>query len=540
MRTVHDITKIHNGAVYYYTGFKIETTLGFNKLCESINEKIEVVFSEYINGERMRLQKCMNDALSEAQIHHIISVTGYDELCDKEKDALKEIDREAPRAKYIEVTPTEKGIKFSLITELDEYLETCNQRRNSDFDHNGSVYGSEYVGSYIEFILPPFEVELVTGERELLESSLLLFKNNTAIIRTALSLKEVETDQLYEHAIDDYIVAITNPYRLPIVPESTTLSAVNTSYALFLFTMKKVSAILGLADIKNLVIAKPSTRFKHLEEASDKVKEDIYRIISAPVPEWEGISLKREIDELFNKRCYSLSGINYILNNMNFCLSIADGYLVDEATTKYGEEYISKNFVTDIRNGAEFALCILLLKCVNNRYSFHKRATELQQTEKIRKEYNENVIFIDNLQSDAWGSAREQVEAFEGMMAFFLDSKNIKEKMDAINSIFEGERNRRIISLQNTLSFIGIAVTLIFGLPAICETLKMINRLIFNGSQIPENVGIFYSLIIWIILLFLLVAAIFLKSEFPHKLKKAYRCLISYLKRIGKRNFTKK
>lgn len=536
MKTMHSINQINNGAVFYYSGFKIETVLDYNKLCELVNEKIDAIFLEYSNRERVRLQNCINDAIGEAHLQGYLKLKEYDELRYKESDWLKVIDRSTPHAKSIEITPTEKGIKFSVVTDIDEYFDMCKKHRDGDFAYNENVYGKAYVDAYAQFVLPPFEVELVTGEKKLLESTLLLFRNKTAIIRTELPLKDVNTTPLFEGAIDDYIVSVSNPCALPIEPQSNTLAAINTCYYLFLFTMKKVSAVLGFAEIKNLVITEHSAKFKHIEKASNQVREDIYRIITAPVPEWKGILLNKEVEELFSQKCYALSGINYILNNMNMCLSIADGYLVEEASGKYGQEYISKNFIGDIRNGAEFALCTILLKCVNNRYSFYKRTTKPHETERFRKEYNENVIFIDDLQSQAWGSAREQVEAFERMMAYFLDSKNVKEKTEALNVIFEGERNMKIVSLQNMLSIMGIAVTLIFGLPATCETVKIINEFLFASIQIPEELITRYSLIIWLLLLLLLIAFVILKSKFSfNKVRQIRHRVASFFKAIGKK-----
>ena len=50
MKTMHSINQINNGAVFYYSGFKIETVLDYNKLCELVNEKIDAIFWNIVIG----------------------------------------------------------------------------------------------------------------------------------------------------------------------------------------------------------------------------------------------------------------------------------------------------------------------------------------------------------------------------------------------------------------------------------------------------------------------------------------------------------
>lgn len=117
-----------------------------------------------------------------------------------------------------------------------------------------------------------------------------------------------------------------------------------------------------------------------------------------------------------------------------------------------------------------------------------------------------------------------------------MSLKNVKEKTEALNVIFEGERNMKIVSLQNMLSIMGIAVTLIFGLPATCETVKIIDEFLFASIQIPEELITRYSLIIWLLLLLLLIAFVILKSKFSfNKVRQIRHRVASFFKAIGKK-----
>lgn len=522
MKKGHRIDRITSGAIIYYCGFKIETELSFKKLCDSIAEKTSAIIDGYNKAETNRLRKNIEDAVSEARLREIVTVKDIEAMRGEEGDRLRAIGGSAPHTKSIEITPTDKGIRLTLTTELDEYLEACSKRKSVDYDSNERVYGNVYVGSYMEFILPPFEAKLVTGESVLLESTLLFFKNKTAIIRTTLPLKDVDAAPLFECSIDNYIVDVLNPFGLPVEPQSKTIAGINACYGLFIFAIKKVKAILAFAEIKNIVIGEYSKMPKHVLDAPIEVKEDLYRIIAAPVPAWKGMPIQKETEELFSKKCFSISGVNYILNNMSTCLSVVDGFLVEEVQTKMGEDYIPQKLIADIRRGAEYAICILLLKCVNNRYSFFRGDATPRRADKIKKEYNENIIFINNLQREAWGSAREQVVAFEEMMTYFLDNRNVQEKAGALNNILEEKRNRKIVAFQNLLSVMGVVATIMFGLPAISDTLKLL--LGVDGETDPDFVRLVdgYSIKVWVVLLVVLLSIVILKSEFVSELKRLY------------------
>ena len=103
--------------------------------------------------------------------------------------------------------------------------------------------------------------------------------------------------------------------------------------------------------------------------------------------------------------------------------------------------------------------------------------------------------------SDTYGSVREQVEFFEDKMKYFVDAQNMKERMDSINNILKQENINKIQKLQNALSIGGLTFSILFGLPAINETLQLIRKIFgFIKFDVPILSVNNASLVLWVII----------------------------------------
>ena len=124
-------------------------------------------------------------------------------------------------------------------------------------------------------------------------------------------------------------------------------------------------------------------------------------------------------------------------------------------------------------------------------------------------------------------------------MIYFLDIKSSKERMDAIDSIIGSEKTRKELNFEKFLSIGGFLLTVIFGLPAIHETLTILRKSnLFIKRDIPIVTIDNCSIAIWIILIIILIFIVFVKNINVKNLmlKGIYRLKIFFIKKIKKLN----
>lgn len=146
-----------------------------------------------------------------------------------------------------------------------------------------------------------------------------------------------------------------------------------------------------------------------------------------------------------------------------------------------------------------------MLKRLNMIYTYGIKKTGLKGMNNIQTKYNTNVMFISELQEQCYGSASEQVIAFERMMPYYLKEEIVAEKMQALDKIITDERTKRDNSFQTFISIASFIVALLFVLPAIYETLSIIRDLCcFIEKDIPYLTTKNLSFIVWLLLITLI------------------------------------
>lgn len=120
-----------------------------------------------------------------------------------------------------------------------------------------------------------------------------------------------------------------------------------------------------------------------------------------------------------------------------------------------------------------------MLKKINNQYTFYTKGLDSGEVGKIQNEYNGDKIFISLLLGQTYGSVREQVEFFEKSMKYFVDIQNSNERLEAINNILEQRNSDKIQVLQNLISIGGLMFSVLFGLPAITDTVNLLRTTLF-------------------------------------------------------------
>ena len=113
---------------------------------------------------------------------------------------------------------------------------------------------------------------------------------------------------------------------------------------------------------------------------------------------------------------------------------------------------------------------------------------------------NKNVIFINELQEECFGSVSEQIEFLERAMRYYLKPEIMKEKLSAIDNILRIEREKKEGKFQNFITKGGFLISLLFGFPAIYDTIIIIRKLLFFiPADVPYLTLESVSALVWIV-----------------------------------------
>ena len=484
LKKSNSLNYIESGAIDFYYGLKIETTLSYEELCTKISDKIDESFQNYNNYVEASLKDSMEESIRQNGLENELRIkeTSEDNIKDKLSDLLDlkdEIDN-------LNVIIKDSGFELAPITIVNNYLTKSLQESEFDFNFCKKIYGNFFVESQTRFALPPIKVELKNGSIQLLSSMLFVFNNNTAILRLTLPIDNLDSQPMLLNEIDNYIASAKTIPGFSSKLKDESIQSIKSCYFQYILSIKKVTSVVCSKQITNIILANHSGTIENIKNIPNKIKEDIYKISLAPVPKKDGVSYIEEAKKHLEKNGFFFNGVGYILSSMGRCVSIVDDTVLSLAKEKCDKEIIFDNIIHNLRINVEFSIIILLLKNINDGYTFHKKGLSNSKLSKIKNEYNKNKIFISLLQSEVYGSVRELTDFFEKNMTFFLDKKNVEDRMNALNNILEEEQSNRTLQLQNVVSVVGLIFTFIFGLPAINETLTHIRNLFsFITSDIP-------------------------------------------------------
>lgn len=503
---------IDNGAIDFYFGLRIETKLNFEELCANICKRVDESFENYDNYIKALFQENMEKVIRESGLENKLHIKDPDK--SKIMAKFNDLSEQNDEICSIEFDITDNGFKFTPYTKVNNYLAQMRVESNFDYDYSKEVYGDFYINSQTRFILPPIKIELKNGLSALLSAVLVVFKNNTAVLRMTLPIDDMDSKPLMLNDIDNYILSAKTLYGFPLQLKDESIEAIKACYCQFLAGTNDVNAVVCFKKIVNIMLANHSCMVNNIKDIPDKIKEDIYRISIAPVQERKDVSYVDEAKKHFDKNGYFFNGIGYILSSMGKCVSVIDNTVVEFIKDNFATEQVFSKIINDLRRNVEFTIIILLLKNINDSYTFEQNGFENSKLGKVKKDYNKNKIFVSLLQSNVYGSVRDLTSMFEESMMFFLDSKNVEDRMIALDNILEEEQSRRTLQLQNVISIVGLIFTIIFGLPAINETLLHIRTLCFF---IKEDINFMTvencSFLIWLLTIIGLSLFIFYKSK---------------------------
>lgn len=524
------IKNIDRGAIDFYYALKIESDLKYNKLCKAIDEYNNAVYKEYDEELHKEFKTTVMEAKNELDIGNEIKLVNA-KPCFWKKMFIRNEKRNTISKKNIqriELDSEGAFFKFIPVTDIHEHLKNLRDTSNNDYQYCKCVYGDFYVNCQTRFILPSFKIELISGATVFSETFLYVFENNSAVLRITLPIEDVDIDPLLQNDISIYIKSITSPFSSIAAPEENSVSAIFDFYYDYIRNVKKIRNIILCGELGNIILANHNSIPDDIKQMSSALKEKLYKIVVAPFQERKNTSYKEEAIEYIKNNNYTVNGLSYITSNMGKCVSVVDKNVIEFAKEnftmdiedEFKEDVAFGKIISDTRQNVEYTFVMLMLKKINYFYTFYKKSNYYDNSHKIRLLFNNDIIFINTLQNGCYGSVREQLVQFEQKMAYFLDSKNTIEKMDAIDSIINGEKEQRNSSLQNIISVLGLLFTGVFGLPAINETLSLIRNICtFIRYDIPYLTVNNCSIVIWSALLVVLSFMLFSKLYRLKKIK---------------------
>lgn len=509
------IEKIIYGEIHSYYPLKFETDLDFEALCETVRQST-VFFSEEYQNKIMdslgyslsrSIREMPGELLQEPDIKmDMKAFSRYNEMTappfQMEGDDLQ-----------LELEMTDTSVKIHLVSTELEALGQRLDRLHEEQEASSQIYGSGFTSAQDRLILLPFKIELESKETVWLHALLYIFENHMGFLKLELPLINTSPAPLQRNNVDLFISNVINKWKNKNYVSEKSFSHIVEAYLNTLHEDTHIDFIKYGSGIRNIILIDFDGIPKQLNNISKDVQEDLYRIIAAPVPNRRDTSYYRDAQEYIQKNSWGRHGINYLTKTTGGCLSYIDQGLLDMVTEQYKNQTgvkdikaddhyrICNDLARDVHVNAELALLIIMMKKMNDLNNFYKKVFKPKELAKIQKEYNRNLIFISELQEGCYGTVSEQTAVFEAQMPHYLKPEITRNKQSAIDSILKAEEKEKAERFESFLAVGGFMLTLIFGLPAIYETVEIIRNVFgFISVDVPiitlENL----SVALWILL----------------------------------------
>lgn len=497
------INEIYTGRIDFYYPIKIISDYNFNQLCYKINEYID----SDMETHKTRIQTSLQEA-------HDAVIKGISDTPKKQISAepSNEHSRQEDGTQII-LGCTPRGFTIELQPgEMNEYKNRCEELQQ-EADHQTRIYGSSFTKRQERFVLLPFRVKLCNDNYVWLNAILYLFANGMGILKLELPLKNVPTKPLKEYKFDLYVNEVINNWSADFEMQNSIVSVRDAHISRI---HRKCNLDLLVLDdgLKNIILSDYHNVPKRIESISDDIQEDLYRIIAAPVNNVDCASYSEMAKEYLEKHAWGHQNFRYYISTTGGCLSIADEAVALwkeadyqrqcglDSLTEEDKRFVRESIIRDLCVNIEFSLVILLLKRLNTSYAYTLKEEGKQELATVQREYFQNVIHISELQEGCYGSASEQLQDLTQKMPYYLKTDLANEKMSAIDRILTNEETNRRESMQDFLSIISIIMAVVFGLPAIHETVGFLRTgLCAYRGDIPWISVVNTSIVLWIILI---------------------------------------
>ncbi|WP_278849769.1 hypothetical protein [Thomasclavelia spiroformis] len=215
-----------------------------------------------------------------------------------------------------------------------------------------------------------------------------------------------------------------------------------------------------------------------------------------------------EAREYFKSNGYYLTNGLYALKTMGGCIHIVSKKMIDFNYKQLENTDLSKidklhKISNELCVATEFAINIILLE----KISIIANIVNLSNNSNLyteKKKYYEDQLFINQLQSNCYGTVYEQLEFFKKTLNLYSQKKLLKDRFEAIQEIINLQEINKKEKENRLISLFTVTFTLILGLPAILETLTIVKDVLYKPDLLPNVSLKEISFIVWLVLVILL------------------------------------
>lgn len=538
--------KIAYGELHFYYPFKFDNKYSYTQIHKKIEKSPLLFTDEYqqkvIDSLGYSLVETFNDIKKEFEASSSLNNPCILKMSDYQKNKSMKCAPMSinPDDILLEIESGESSIKFYI---KDADLELLNQRiirLQEEYDISLKFYGHNFTNRQDRFLLLPLKIELENGKFTWLYPLIYLFENNMGILKLELPIFDSCIEPLLENDYDRFLTKIINKWNIKNYNSETTLSSIQNFYLSNLLDDIKIDMVSYSNELKNIILIDFDGRSQHINSIPNDVKEDLFRIICAPVPSRNNTTYSKDADEYLKNHSWGGHGVKYIAKSTGGCLSfidktisdyVSDDYKTETKTsvlTPFNDYYnLCNKLARDLCVNVEFALIIILLKKTNESNDYFNKIASMKKLSDTRIEYNKNILFISELQENCYGSVSEQTALLEKMMPHYFKHEITSAKKIAIDNILQQNEQEKNERFQNYISTGGLILTLIFGLPSLYETLTIFRKLFsFYPYNIPYLTLENTSIILWLTLNGIIILKLYLRKYYP-KIKKYCHLIVT-------------
>lgn len=483
MKEKNCISKIKYGELHLYYPLKFETDIEFKDLCKKVDAS-DIAFQTNLLGKTEEaLVKAQNKVLEEMDE---AAKTLADKFSKKIQDGVQTDDQD-PEDSSQDGSSIDKNT--GLLNEAFAELRARIDRLARESSISSIMYGDNYSELQQRFILYPFHVELNNGKKVWMNAILYVFKNSVATLKLELPLVDVDAGPLKENTPDDFVKRIINACQVDHFEKDMNLSEINECYFNVLKDDTEFDIRAHDSKLKNITLIEYDEMPEEINNLSAEFEEELFEIISAPVPDLENYPIHELAQRYVKDNSWTSLGARYLSSRTGKCLAIADKKLLGKylpygsgASAAKNKNNLYRDLASQVQVNVELALLVLILIKTNTSNNLHGKSLAGQELSALRTEYNENLLLITKLQESSYGSADDQVDIFEKIIPHYLKSDLAKLQADALDNIILEEEQTKQKNFQKSVSVGGFIVSVVFGLPAISNTLKIIFS-VFNMQE---------------------------------------------------------
>lgn len=510
------INQINYLEIHTYIPFKINAEITFDKLCEKLlaskivqNDEFEKTIHDIFCTSLNKSILNFNNELKEQSMY--LKTNGLEDYEENDNPEIAKL--------LLNQIMLDDDLKIYLRNDLLDEIAYRRNLNQSEFDYSKKVYGQLYVQSHDRFLLLPVKVLLANNQEFWVIPQLIIFSNLFVFIKFEIPMVDIDAEFLKDNEVDRNITKI-KMIDGQNIKEFINFDELTHYFINQLIDEMKLNKIILEKEFRNTLLIDYDNISSSLSNLNDKMKEDIFYILSAPVPNRNIISYKREARNFFENQAIGREDILFVLKKNGGCLTLISKNVLEQNTKQNdGSSVIFdklelKKLAIGLNSNCEYAIIVNILEKMNNTIYFLDRLGEKKKHNMTYIEYNENIIFINSIVELCYGSVIEQVEAFKSRMPLYHNIEYYDKKSKALDRILNHKKNEKELQFQRTVSFLSIIFVVLFGLPTINESLKYIKLALWPSVNIIPYFDINeISIFLWIITIVSIVLYLYLKKE---------------------------